>query len=236
MPLLPEMPSPPPAVGFKFTADGRPLGCPGNTVIAPLGPDHPALAATAAFRETLATSPLAPAIALTPVDSHHMTVIEGVLDTVRSPDRWPTDIALDTPLDAVTAIWRDRLLDFDPGPEPLRLRVVGLRVNATAFGLALAGEDATAETRLRRLRDELATCLRLGHRLGHGSYAFHLTLAYWIARPDPASAEATLAAVAATVRRTLPRLVLESADFCRFDDMFGFPPVLRLGWPAGRLR
>ncbi len=229
MSFLPEIPDPAPAVGFKFDADGRPLPCPGNTVVAPLGPDHPARAATASFRDTLLRSPLAPALAATPVDSHHMTVIEGILDGVRTPDRRPADLPLDLPLDAVTALWAERLADFDPGPLPLRLRVDGLRITPTALGLALSGADAAAEAELRDLRDRLADRLRLRHRPDHGSYAFHLTLAYWIARPDRTVAEAVLTALDAEVRHRLPRLDLETAEFCRFDDMFGFPPRLRLG-------
>lgn len=229
MSFLPEIPVPAPAVGFKFTADGRPLPCPGNTVVAPLAADHPARATTAAFRAALIGSPLGPVLAPTPVGSHHMTVIEGVLDAVRTPDRWPADLPLDTPLDAVTALWADRLADFAPPPAPLRLRVAGLRITETALGLALEGADADAEAELRALRDRIAERLALGHRPGHGSYAFHLTLAYWIARPDRAVAETVLAGLDAEVRRRLPTLTLEVAEFCRFDDMFGFPPRLRLG-------
>lgn len=168
---------------------------------------------------------------LTPVASHHMTVIEGVFDRTRTPARWPSDLALDTPLEAVTAGWAERLADFGAGRDPFRLAVENVRFTETAFGRALRGGGASG-------REPAARSGEPARRTPED-------------RPPPRSRELCVPSDARILdrpprspdhrdraRRTrrgdprrLPELLLETAEFCRFDDMFEFPPVLR---PEGR--
>lgn len=228
----PERPFP--WIGKKFTADGRVLPFPGNTIICPIASEHPAMAALQTFRAALATEPYAHKFTFTPPSSYHMTVFEGVVDAERRPGFWPSDLRSDAPLEACNRLFLQKLEAFDLGCAPrFRMRVMegpGNIEMRPGAGIYLVPIDAEEDRKLRQLRDRLAEVLTL-HQPNHQTYRFHTTQTYAI---TPLTEAET--ARYRTVRRTslevlaaaMPVLELGAPAFCVFEDMFAFNPRLYL--------
>lgn len=210
----------PDAVGRKFDAAGAPLICRGNTALCHVDPQGEAFAALVAAQNALRAGPLGECFAFLPPDSFHMTIFEGVIDYVRSPDRWPGHLPLDASVDEVTA-------DFST-----RLRRVGLAQRLTArptgifggFSVRMTGADATHEALLRRTRDALQAATNLV-RPDHAEYAFHITLAYplrWFDAEEARSIIALSDEIGAALARRVPQIALGPVEFCAFDTMHRF--------------
>ena len=213
----------------RFDAAGRPLPCPGNTVLAHLG-DGPAARALSAARDRLRAAGGERVLAFLPAESCHMTLFDGLLHDVRRPDRWPSDLPLDAPADRADAAM---LAAFRGAPAPGRftLSPVRLAIGDAGLGLILQGADAAEESRLRAFRDDLAARTGLRHRPGHDSYVFHITLAYLIAPVDPAEAEAletARRAAEAEILASLGPLTLGPPEACLFTDMTAFRTQFRI--------
>jgi hypothetical protein len=211
-----------PRLGTRFNEAGRFLHESGNTVVCQVIPGSPTETALLQFRAALADLPQADLLALTPPESWHMTVFEGVVEARRDPRRWPEGLATDMPIPAVTATMTARLDGFAP-PPPFRMAVAA----ATPFGVTLRGLTPADETAARQWRDRLSETLRL-RAPAHDDYAFHTTLAY-VKRALPTAAlpvwRATMAEWTARLQDELPQMDLARPAFCTFDDMCAFPPI-----------
>ncbi|MDJ1157428.1 DUF1868 domain-containing protein [Chelatococcus sp. SYSU_G07232] len=221
---------PPAPVGPKFDADGSFRRYPGNTVICAIGADNPALAPLVAAQRALARAPWASHFAFLPPSSFHMTVFEGVCEAVRAPGHWPADL-VDASLAEVTERFRERLTGVE-APDAIRMRVSRLAsMDTRASSVRLLPWDEKEESRLRSFRDRLSERLGLRHA-GHDAYAFHVTLSYLVRWPAPeaeAAIRADHARFGAALAEALPEIVLPAPDFCLFEDMARFDPVLPLG-------
>lgn len=215
----------PPHLGIRYDRAGRFLPEHGNTVVRHVIPGSPTEAALHRLRGLLAGSAAGDRFAFTDVTSWHMTVFDGVVETRRWADHWPADLALDTPIDRMTEVLDARLAGFE-GPGDFAMRVV----EATPFGLTLAGATAEDEARARAWRDALT--VPFGFRgPAHDAYRFHVTVAYltgWIGPEARADLRAALGAFTEELRATLPALHLGPPAFCRFGDMNAFPVVRAL--------
>lgn len=210
----------PDAVGRKFAPDGQPLTCRGNTTICHVDQTSDAFAALVAAQDRLRAGPLADGFTFLPPESFHMTIFEGVIEYVRSPDRWPGHLPLDATVDSVTE-------DFAP-----RLRKIGLAQQLSArpthifggFSVRMTGSDAEEEAVLRKTRDQLQTATNLV-RPDHGAYGFHITLGYNLRWFTPDEAEAIIALsdeVGADLSARVPHITLGPVEFCTFDTMHHF--------------
>ena len=94
--LRPEYPR---GVSSKFGVDGKVQHFPGNTIISHLSPSSDLYASMLVLHEKLLQSNLSSVITLLPPSSWHMTVFEGICDEVRKPGFWPSDLAVDAPLE-----------------------------------------------------------------------------------------------------------------------------------------
>lgn len=212
-------------LGTRFDESGRFLPESGNTVVCQVIPGSPTEAALLRFRAALADLPHAHLLALTPPESWHMTVLEGVIDTRRDPRRWPEGLDTAMPIPAVTSAMIARLDGFAP-PPPFRMAVAA----ATPSGVTLRGLTEADETAARQWRDRLSDTLRL-RAPAHDDYAFHTTLSY-VKRALPTSAlpvwRATMAEWTARLQNEIPQMDLAPPAFCSFKDMCAFPPVRML--------
>jgi hypothetical protein len=212
-------------LGTRFDESGRFLPESGNTVVCQVIPGSPTEAALLQFRAALAALPHADLLALTPPESWHMTVFEGVIDTRRDPRRWPEGLDTAMPIPAVTSAMIARLDGFAP-PPPFRMAVAA----ATPSGVTLRGLTEADETAARQWRDRLSNTLRL-RAPAHDDYAFHTTLSY-VKRALPMSAlpvwRATMAEWTARLQKEIPQMDLAPPAFCSFKDMCAFPPVRML--------
>lgn len=214
-----------PHLGRRFDPAGKFLTEHGNTVVAQVLPASPTETALIGLRAALQALPQSGHFTFTEVASYHMTVFEGAVDNRRTPDFWPQDMALDAPIDDVTARFVDRLAGWQ-APPPFRMRITAV----TPFGLRLAGATEEDEANARAWRDALSACLRLrGPR--HDSYVFHVTLAYVVSALPPTALPALRVAMddlTLRMQQAVPVLDLGRPALCRFSDMNAFPPVLAL--------
>lgn len=218
----------PGAVGLKFAADGAALRCPGNTFICPIPAGTPTHDALVRAQDRLRTGPQAGAFRFLPPASFHMTVFEGVIDYRREGHAWPEGIDRAMPVDAVTALFSDRLAGADLSG------TAGLSVRPTAifggFSVRLSGAGEADEAALRALRARLRDLTGI-RRDDFASYGFHITLAYplrWLSGAEAAAVVALSAAAFDDLHRAAPSFVLPAPQFCRFDDMLAFPPLRAL--------
>lgn len=214
-----------PRLGIRFDETGRFLPEHGNTIVAQVIPGSATEAALVDLRASLMALPHAADFAFTAVESYHMTVFEGVIETRREAGYWPQDLTLDLDIDTMTRAMADKLEDFH-APPAFAMRLAEVTPN----GLHLTGATPQDEATVRLWRDRLADAL--GFRSpNHDSYGFHTTMTYQKRWP-PASAlpqyQAALADLAAEFAAKIPVLHLARPNFCRFADMNAFPPVLPL--------
>ncbi len=220
----------PSAVGTKFEADGSARLFPGNTLVCPLRPDNSALAAVTAIQQTIRDAPFAHHFAFLPPSSFHMTVFEGVCDLERREGHWPTAFA-GADLPTVTAEYR-RKLQALPAGTPFKVKATGFHISdgVRMPSIELAALDADNERRLRAFRDAASALLGIRHA-DHETYVFHITLAYWIRFASPQDErliDAAHRALEPQLRSALNEITFAPVEFCTFDDMTHFEPVLAL--------
>lgn len=217
--------SPPQRLGRRYDAT-RFLPEAGNTVVCHLDFNDPAHQAVLEARARMQSLPEAEKFLYTPVDSLHMTVFEGVIETRRTPEAWPADIDRNDPVDKVTEALATRLASFAPPPD-FAVRVEGLRPS----GLILKGATAEDEATMRAWREALTKPFGYRHDQ-HDSYRYHMTFAYpidWITDTCIPVWEAEFRAILADIERAAPVIPLTPAAFCRFNDMTEFEKVLVIG-------
>lgn len=211
-------------VGYKFFADGRPKAFAGNTFLCHIPRPSAAFDALVELQTTLRASPEAQYLSYLPPESFHMTVFQGVNDAERSAAQWPRDLALETPLEAVTEHFKASLRQLDL-PTSFTVRPTHLRF---AQSLRLVGADAAEEAKLRQVRDSLARALHY-RAPNHDSYGFHITLAYRIRYMSAEEARRILALADIAYQEfasCVSEIELGRLEFCQFSDMHAFVPQL----------
>lgn len=212
-------------IGRKFHADGRVRAYPGCTIVCHVAAERALVARLDRLYERLRTASAAHAYTLLPPSSWHMTLFVGICDQDRRPDRWPDGIALDAPLDEVTATIGERL-KREPlgGARRFRMRAARFAPLSDALILRLEPADARENTAIRNLRDRIAE--RIGMRLAdHDDYIFHITIGYFVGQPTDAAFVALadiLAEELAEMRASLPPFEVGPGEYCLFNDMFCF--------------
>ncbi len=223
--VSPTAPRPNQHLGTRFDLQGRFLPEHGNTVVCQVVPGSPTEAALIDLRAALLDLPHTDCFAFTAVESYHMTVFEGVIDTCRTRDRWAADLALELGVDAVTERLVARLSDF-VAPPAFAMQVAQI----TPFGLRVQGASPQDEANARAWRDALSKALGI-RTPDHDSYGFHTTVAY-VKEPLPSDAlpvwRAAMTDLTAAFRSRVPILHLAPPAFCSFADMNAFVPVRML--------
>lgn len=211
-------------IGTKFNADGTVRRFPGNTVISMVNHGKDVFTHFLHVRELFMASPAAPCVTLLPLDSIHMTVIEGVCDQVRRPGYWTSLLPLDCPLSATDALFEARFAELAPlGEVTLRMSHV-----VCTGGILLRMEPVTPadEARLRAYRDAASAALGLRFP-NHDSYHFHITLGYFTKEPTPEQEQALMEFCAQADRYIAEhdiRMRAEEPLLTFFDSMFRFEP------------
>lgn len=217
--------TPPRRLGQRYGPGGF-LPEPGNTIVCHLDQNDPTHLAVIDARKALQSLPGAEALLFTPIDSLHMTVFEGVIDTRRTYDAWPLGVDASASIDDMTALLSERLQNC-PTPPNIRMRLS----RVAPSGLQLEGATPDDDKALRQWRDALTKIFGYRHK-GHNHYRFHMTFAYpldWL--PDHLAPQwrDALAEIGDTLQRAAPIIPLHAPAFCTFPDMTRFDPVLRLG-------
>lgn len=118
----------------KFDNDGAFLPFPGNTIICTVPPENPLYPILENLHIELRRQEFSSLHALLPPASWHMTLLEGVCDRVRTPDRWPQNLQLDAPIQTCSTLFASELSTFDLNATlPIRMAVADL--TATTGGV-----------------------------------------------------------------------------------------------------
>ena len=212
-------------LGRRYDDNGRFLREPGNTVVCHLVPGSPTEKAMIEVRRRMLAMPEADHLAFTPIASLHMTLFQGIIEYRRALPYWPDDVALETPIETMTEVYRARLNGFK-GTLPFRIRTIDI----VPTGLTVCGATSEDERILAAWRNALAE--RLGYRHpDHDSYEFHITLAYmrkWLPDACLPAWNALFAECLTMMQREAPILELRAPAFCAFEDMNHFEELLVL--------
>lgn len=207
-------------LGRRYNASGEFLPEPGNTIVCHLAQGSDTEAVLNEARERYLGMPDAKRhLAFTPASSLHMTLFQGILEGRRAQPYWPADIAVDTPVDKVTRIFRERLASFPGGPA-FKVRVT----DALPTGLKCEGATDADRQALKAWRNAFADILGYRHP-DHEDYVFHITFTYVIERFDDAALpawQAMLDGVLRDIAARAPVLDLRAPAFCSFADMNHF--------------
>lgn len=215
--------APPRHRGTRYSTDGVFLPEPGNTVVSHVVAGSRSQSALLKVRDRFMAMPEAGQFAFTAASSLHMTIFQGIIEHRRNLPYWPSDVPLDTPIDAMTEHYRKRLAVF-PSQGSFRARITGL----TPLGVVLEGDTETDRVCLRRWRDSFANVFGYRHP-DHDDYAFHITFAYivdWLAEDTLGRWEAMLEEQLAYLQRETPVVELDPPAFCSFEDMHHFEELL----------
>ena len=211
-------------LGTRYAASGQFLPDGGNTVVCHVQAGSASEKALLAARTKISEQAGA-AFAFTAPESLHMTLFQGILDRRRSLPHWPQDVALDTPVQAMTQLFAERLRGLALGPA-----FAVEAIAALPTGLIVDGVTAGDRHALASWRNCLADIFGYRHA-DHDAYEFHITFSYpitWIEAGAVDGWQKLLDEVLADVRRDAPVLELRAPAFCSFDDMNWFEELLVL--------
>lgn len=211
--------SPPRELGRRYDRAGNFLPEPGNTVVCHIVEGSETENALVEARAKYLAMPEASQFAFTPISSLHMTLFQGVIEYRRRLPFWPADVDLDTPIEAMTELFFERLKPF-AGSRPFRVRVT----KAEPRGLAVEGVTADDRKAMQDWRDALADIFGYRHP-DHDTYEFHITFSYVIERLDEAALprwQRMLDDVVGELSQRVPLLELRPPAFSVFNDMMHF--------------
>lgn len=214
---------PPRHLGSRYNSDGEFLSDPGNTVVCHLAEGSRTKSAMVATRQRFLDMPEAPQLAFTPVSSLHMTVFQGINGLRRALPYWPKEMPLDTPVDAMTEYYLDRLSAFPTLPS-FNMQVTGLR----PVGLSMKGVTAEDDRIVALWRDTFADFFGYRHP-AHDTYEFHITLSYIISWFEPECLprwQAMLDEELEKLRAAAPIIEMQAPAFCEFRDMNHFKELV----------
>ncbi len=209
-------------IGEKFHKNGSVRTFPGNTVISKITPDMPIYAGLVEAQRQLMAADKAGKYAFLPPSSFHMTVMEGVCDQVRTPERWSTKLALDMPLTQVNQFIFDCFARMSL-PHAFTMRIAGAVFSRFPV---LVLEPANAETTdsLQNFREQFS--LETGIRFpNHDTYTFHISLAYnliFLTPDEERLFEGTRRKIQQELFTTYPSFELGIPRLTYFENMFRF--------------
>ncbi|KAF3912532.1 hypothetical protein ABW20_dc0108682 [Dactylellina cionopaga] len=215
----------------KFGPDGKVRPYPGVTIECRLSNTSELHASMLSLYKKLETSHLNHLYTLLPTSSWHMTVFEGITDLARDP--FPDDLPMETTLAEYTEVFRKKLESFDLQCKiPFQLSVSGFGPMQKAgvwygIGLDIVGHTGSELATIKALRDRLADTLRYRQQW-HDSYGLHMSMAYLIRKPTDAQHK-ELREILMNHFKEMPKYFeLGAPEFCTFEDMFNFKPILTL--------
>lgn len=211
----------------KFYGNGDARPYPGNTILTSLDQDDPAHQHLVDLSHALRAAPGAEAHSFLPDTSYHMTLFRGANDRLRMPGDWPACVALDAPMDDVTALFAKRLRDVVL-PDAFAMRPVRLGLNPTGeIQLTLEGANSRESDKLSAARAALMAAMD-HRRRGDDNYRFHITFSYR-SRPTDSARQKRLAGafepLFMQLVRNVPTVKMRNPAFCTFQDMLHFEPV-----------
>ena len=220
------------AVGTRFHPDGRVREYRGNTIVCRIDPASGLFGILRFCQERFARSTAGPSMAFLPLPSFHMTLFQGLNDQERTADRWSCGIPADLAIEEVNQACLERLRPVNvPGSFGMRPTGFAQSRNVGGLLLNLQPDGFTEERKLEDARRRLADALGLQKRL-EDNYVFHISLSYqirWMTMTEQDRLTGIARELTCFIKTELPEFQICQPEFCVFDSMFHFEPLLRLG-------
>lgn len=213
-----------PGDGGKFTPDGHALIWPGNTFICHINRKSPQWEAMRDLQEQVKCSEFQRFFAFLTPTSFHMTVFQGLSPDL--PASMPDGLAPNTPRDRVSAELMARTRDL---VLPTAFRVTTTELFAL-HSLTTVGADEAAEADLRHARRILRDTTGISPAK-FDDYVFHITMAYpldWVSDTLAQEMADFSAELTADVVEDIGPIDLGAIEFCTFDTMHHFEPLMHL--------
>lgn len=171
-----------PNVGQKFNKDRSVRPFAGNTIICFVDPEiHPTVYDEAVWAQAqLSEMSCAHKFAFLPPSSFHMTVIEGLNDQGRRPERWTSQLPLDASLEEMDRFLIDRCAQL-AFPNGFEIEFEQMRFPAT---LAVGPANKKSHTAIWQFRNQVADITGI-RRSDFEEYKFHITLGYNLIELEP---------------------------------------------------
>ncbi len=210
------------AVGQKFHKDGSLRRFPGNTVICKIPPSLPIYAGLVDAQERFKAADSMGKYVFLPPSSFHMTVIEGLCDQVRTPERWSNKLDLQMPLTEVNQFMLECVASV-PCPSSITM-CISSRTILRWLAIVLEPANAKTSQSLQQFREQFS--LQTGIRFpNHETYTYHISLAYNLRLLTDAE-ECMMHGVQQEVQHALsaqyPSIALGEPHLTCFEDMFRF--------------
>ena len=219
------------SIGTKFYEDGRVRAFPGNTVVAPITPENPAYAVAVQLRDMVKAFGLEDYYTMLPADSYHMTVIDGLVDQIRTDDHWPANLRKDAPMEQVDDYVTDAFVRAGI-PQPAQMRFDEIHVSKNCMIIHLLPANEAQERILRDFRDRAAEEEGVKFN-GHDTYRFHISLAYTRVVPEGEAADRLeqMKAAMNAILAQQPPFMTGTPYMAYFNDMYAFSPnrIPRIG-------
>lgn len=211
-------------VGQKFNKDGSVRPFAGNTIICFVDPEKHSPVYNEAIwaQEQLLGMSCAHKFAFLPPSSFHMTVIEGLNDKGREPERWTPQLPLDATLEEMDRFLIDQcdLLDF---PEGFEIGFKKMRFPAT---ISIGPSNEKSHTSIWQFRNQIADLTGI-RRSDFDEYKFHITLGYNLIELEPdevAEHKEVFKRIDKRLNQTFGMFKTSSPVPTFFDDMAKFVP------------
>ena len=220
------------AVGTRFHPDGRVREYKGNTIVCRVDPASGLFGILRYCQEQFARSAAGPSMAFLPPPSFHMTLFQGLNDQERTADRWSCGIPADLAIEEVNQVCLERLRQVNV-PDSFGMRPNGFAQGRNGGGLLLnlQPDGPAEEHKLQEARRRLGEALGLQRRLEE-KYRFHISLSYqirWMTTAEQARLTSAARELTLFIKTELPVFQARQPEFCVFESMFHFEPLLRLG-------
>ncbi|HBY9714987.1 TPA: DUF1868 domain-containing protein [Klebsiella aerogenes] len=214
--------------GGKFSRNGIALPFPGNTVLCHIN-ETPLYRCLKQLYILMKESPLNEDLyTLLPTESYHITLFDAVCQKKDGAWYWPASFQKYGTLDECTEYLREKLISSGTISPEKSFIITGIKDSRNTIALKAEPEECCAGN-LIRFRDRLAEVMEI-RRDDHDSYAFHITLAYFLRYPDENEMRhisQLLFSFTGNLSEQEKCLKLDDAEFCRFCDMAEFKPVLK---------
>jgi hypothetical protein len=213
---------------LKFNPNGTRRPFAGNTVICHLPQQSNVRDTVTAIGDALRSSSFAPKLAILPSDSYHVTILGGANDLDRSRSEWPDDVSIEAPIAECNRIVGEKFAQFKMHEElPIRFRLDKDRTLAPqlASGLQLVPADPSEKSKLSRLRDRMADEVFRYRAKNHGTFGFHISLAYQMSGftfDERREYQSILEHHIPIIVVAAPVIELGVPEFCTFEDMYRF--------------
>lgn len=220
-----------PSVGQKFHQDGSVRTFKGNTFICHLdkSQDYNQIIELVEWAQNqFKAMKCADKYVFLPLTSMHMTVFDGVCDQVRNKSHFSSKVPRSQVINEITDYFLEELkkVQYLPNFQMKFSHVYNCEIGGTALGLVPENEQTVQY--IKELRNTLSEVT--GVRMPNfDSYAFHITLSYKVImlnEEEKVELENTTRKVEQHLLENMPEFLLNKVDFCEFDNMFEFKPLL----------